>query len=103
MIFFLVTTLNRIIRGLSRRLDQIMCVQYCKVKGVCFDSKHTRFDGLAVLKFHPGSRIKIGPHFRCVSSKQIGMENNVCSKIAVHGGGGQFMYWTSYGNDKFND
>ena len=87
LIFPLVTFLNRVKSGLLRRFDHIMCIQYCRTKGVCFVPKHTRFDGRAVLKFHPGSRIEIGPHFRCVSSKQIGMENSVCSKIVVHGDG----------------
>ena len=87
LIFSLVTFLNRVKSGLLRRLDHIMCIQYCKTRGVSFVSKHTRFDGYAILKFYPGSRVIIGPHFRCVSSKQIGMENSVCSKIVVNGGG----------------
>ena len=68
-----------------------MCIQYCKTKGVSLVPKHTRFDGPAVLRFYSGSRVEIGSHFRCVSSKHIGMENSVCSKIAVHRGGGVYV------------
>lgn len=64
-----------------------MCIQYCHKTGVKFDPLHTQFDGRAILNFHPGSRVEIGSHFRCVSSKHVGMENSVCSKIVVHGGG----------------
>lgn len=87
MIFFLTDCIENVRRGLSRRFDQWVSIQYCRKTGAKFDSFHIRFDGRAVLKFHPGSRVEIGPYFRCVSSKLVGMENSVCSKIVVYGGG----------------
>ena len=74
-------------RGLSRRLNQWMCIQYCRKTGAKFDSQHIRFDGRVELRFHSGSHVEFGTHFRCVSSRHVGMENSVCSKIVVYEGG----------------
>lgn len=87
MIFFLIDFVEKAKRGLNRRFDQWMCMQYCRKMGAKYDSLHTRFDGRAELRFHFGSHVEFGTHFRCVSSRHIGMENSVCSKISVHRGG----------------
>lgn len=79
--------LNKWKQGFLRKLSSKMMIAYCQQNNVQLDEKSIRFDGYAELRFHEGSSVTIGEKFRCVSSRHIGMENSVCSKIVVSGGG----------------
>lgn len=59
---------------------------YCQQAGINFDPATIRFDGYAELIFYKGCTVAIGKYFRCVSSRHVGMDNNVCSKISVREG-----------------
>lgn len=87
IIFKIVRLIERCWLGLCRRLYQKMMIAYCKDRNVNFNKQAIRFDGYSILQFHQESKITLGEHFRCVSTKHMGMENSTCSKICVYEGG----------------
>ncbi|MDO4738307.1 MAG: acyltransferase [Bacteroidales bacterium] len=82
----IVVEIEKKIIGIRHRWDKLLMLAYCRSAGINFDPATTRFDGYAELRFQKGCSVFIGKHFRCVSSRHIGMDNTVESKISVMGG-----------------
>ena len=72
--------------GVKRKIYSYINKAYCKLNCSRINIETVRFDGYARLKFHHKSNVEIGDFFRCVSSQDIGLDNNVMSKISVHSG-----------------
>lgn len=87
MILSIIKFINRFRFGLARRFHQYLTIAQCENAGIIFSPATTKFDGAPEIRFHKGCTVSIGPYFRCVSSRHIGMENHVFSRISVHGGG----------------
>lgn len=81
--YYLYKSLNRVKWKIERFFCKKFCVSYLYKKNSYFDPKSIRFDGMPYLRIADSATVHIGHSVRIVSTKFLGIDSSVFTKISV--------------------